>query len=238
MEKKLLITLSDKNSINDSKRLFTNIQSKKLWKFELMLLAYKIPKKELNWFTDRGIKIKRCDKPSFIPSNFNPVKSNKFLLFEKEFKKWNNIVYLDSDIIIKSNINELGYVKEFSAVQDDLINGSLIDQLIHPKLMSKNKLKQFRKKFSFLSPAFNSGVMAFPTTIINKDTIKNLKKIINEYADIKKPLPTDQPILNLLFYKKWKKLPIYYNLDMRDFIFLGPKRLNKGIFHFVENSKE
>ena len=71
-----------------------------------MLLAHEIPEKDLKWFRDKGILIRKCDslikKLEYTYWDYPSGALDKFYLFTPEFKKWKNIiVYLDADIIIR-----------------------------------------------------------------------------------------------------------------------------------------
>ena len=202
-----------------------------------MLLAYEIPEKKLKWFRNKGILIKKC-KP-VVKENKHPklVILCKFYMFALEFKKWENIIYLDADIIVRASLDRLININGFGAVLDDLIMNRLIDQFIFPSQMSKKTFNQIKKKYDIKNKAFNAGIMAFKTDIIKEDTCLRLKSLAKSYKGLHKSAIGDQLILNLFFYNKWKELPIIYNLDMRDFKFINPKKINAIILHFIGEDK-
>lgn len=91
-----------------------------------MLLAYQIPEKELRWFKEKGILVKQC-KPfhterAKAKRPFNArISTLKFFLFTSEFKKWQNIIYLDSDIIVRAPLDALTKIKGFAAKNSQII---------------------------------------------------------------------------------------------------------------------
>ena len=108
--KKLLVTIADKNYLNISKHLFSNILNKGFWIDDMMLITTEnIDEKSLQWFFDNGIIIKKY--PQYTPAEkwysmlpegvLQPIVCSKIYLFNSEFKKWDKILYLDSDIIIR-----------------------------------------------------------------------------------------------------------------------------------------
>jgi len=235
-KKNLLVTLADENYIKQAKQLFSSVYWNAEWKGDYMLLAHEIPEEKLKWFKERGILVKRC-KVIFKNIKGKPVKLSKFYLFTNEFKKWENVVYLDADMIVKASLDELTEIKGFGAVLDDLIVNKLINQLTTPSQMNRKEFDKFKKIYNIKTHAFKSGIMAFKTNIIKKNTFSKLIKLFKKYAVLIKPGNLDQPIFNLLFYKKWEELPIVYNLDFRDFDFIDPNKLNGIVIHSCgENS--
>jgi hypothetical protein len=118
MKENLLVTLADSMFVQQAKQLFSSVYWNAGWKGDYMLLAHEIPEKELKWFSNKGILIKRCkllhDQPTSI--RCNPVALDKFYLFTPEFRKWKNIVFLDADMIVKSSLEGLTKIKGFGAV--------------------------------------------------------------------------------------------------------------------------
>jgi lipopolysaccharide biosynthesis glycosyltransferase len=201
----LLVTLADRNFIDQAKQLFSSVYWNAGWKGDYMLLAHEIPEKDLKWFRDKGILVKKC-KPITDLTMYNrpPTVYDKFYLFTPEFKKWENIVYIDADIIVRASLDRLAKLRGFWAVRD-FGEPKLINQVL-----KKGVKKICNEGYSPNRPAFNSGVMAFSTEIIKKDTLQDMIRIFRR--DIQISLYADQLILNLYFYKRWKKLPLGYNV--------------------------
>ena len=231
MKQNLLVTLADKNYILQAKQLFSSVYWNAGWKGDYMLLSHEIPEDELKWFSDKGIMIKKCTPLCHQKTgefNYPPVIFDKFYLFTSEFKKWNNIVFLDADIIVKGSLERLTKVKYLGAVQDNNIN-NLNSQLLNPLI---NKFND--KTYNLDLPAFNSGVIAFNTEIITNELFSELLRLFNNHVtDFKYG---DQAILNLCFYKKWEKIPVIYNVFMAYQCFKLPDNLKCILIHFITYS--
>ncbi len=235
-KKNLLVTLADKNYVEQAKQLFSSVYWNAGWKGDYMLLAYEIPEEKLRWFRNKGILVKKC-KP--IVKNISPksVILCKFYLFAPAFKKWNNIVYLDTDIIVRASLDNLTKVKGFAAVLDDFIVWRLINQLKSPSKIGSGKIKELKRRYNLFTHAFNAGFFVFNEKIINKSTFPYLKELLKKFKGVNSAGAEDQLVLNLFFYKRWEELPIVYNLDMRDFKFINPKEIKAMILHFPGNYK-
>lgn len=205
VKKDLVATLADENYIEQAKQLFSSVYCNAGWQGDFILLSHAIPEKKLEWFRDKGILIKKC-KPLLNLEISTCSHFSKLYLFATEFKKWKNIIFLDADIIVRASLDKLLEIKGIAAVKD--IQQNLKGEFI--KITKKNKFlfKELKKDYNLKEKAFNTGLMAFSTDIIKKDTFLKLKRLLEEYNSV-----LDQPILNLFFYKKWIELPLIYNFS-------------------------
>jgi len=207
VKENLLVTLADKNYIDQAKQLFSSVYWNAGWKGDYMLLAHEIPEKDLKWFRNKGILIKKC-KPLYnkriSEREDPPVFLDKFYLFTSEFKKWKHVIYLDADIIVRASLDNLTKVKGFAAVRDELGYSNLKNQII------KGKRQEIQKKYNLRKKAFNSGVMAFSTDILQDIGLLGLNKLFRNYILSSKY--AEQLFINLFLYKKWKCLNLRYNI--------------------------
>ena len=237
MKKSLLVTLADEHQIDQAKQLFSSVYWNSGWKGDYMLLAYGIPEKKLRWFRKKGILIKKC-RPIFRNENrFRSIVTCKFYMFVLEFKKWQNVVFLDSDIIVRASLDELAKVKGFAAVEEKI----LADQFISFSGSEQDNvlLRNLKENYDLGEMRFNAGVVAFNTKIINKKVFPELKILFNFYKRIN--LLNDQSILNLVFYKKWQRLPLCYNVSpyllAHPFFIRNIKKIPGIILHFMSKRK-
>lgn len=86
----------------------------------------------------------------------------------------------------------------------------LKNQFSNESKENKFFFKKLRKDYDLNSHSFNSGVTAFSTDTITTNTFSKLLALIEKYKKI--GLTSDQVAFNLFFYKKWKRLPLVYNL--------------------------
>ncbi len=233
MSKNLLVTLANKEYLPMAKQVFSSAYYNAGWQGDYMLLAHEVPEEELIWFQHKGILIKKCKPLSELKnlSDYSPVVLDKFYLFTPEFKQWNTIVFLDSDMIVKSSLEKLINCKKLSAVQDLYLN-KLESQLKKPK-----DSVILKEKFNLHNAVFNTGLMAFNSSIIKDDTFFELIKLSKRYLKISKY--GDQLILNLYFQNKWKKLPIAYNVFMTFHDYKLPYKFKPVATHyFARQSKD
>jgi lipopolysaccharide biosynthesis glycosyltransferase len=227
--KNLLVTLADKNYLPQAKQLFSGVYWNAGWSGDYMLLSHEIPEEDLKWFRDKGIFVKKCDL--LLESRWgaqnecSPVIADKFYLFLEEFKRWKNIVFLDSDILVKGSLYGLTKIKYFGAVQDVYFNRLNI-QFYGP---FANKFNN--KIYNWNVPAFNGGVLTFHTDIITPGLFNEISDLLkNHVAEF---VYGEQTALNIYFYKKWKHLPVVYDLFIN---YHGPKsqkKLKGIIVHFA-----
>ncbi len=227
MKPNLLVTLADKKYINQAKQLFSSVYWNSGWQGDYMLLSHEIPNDDLNWFRNKGILIKECEplNDKTYTYYYSPVVLDKFYLFTEEFKQWKKIIFLDSDIIVKGSIEPLTKIKYFGAVQDLYFN-KLSTQFFDSELNTFDNIY-----YDTNTPAFNSGVFSFDTSIIKPETFNNLNHIFNHNRENFRYL--DQATLNLYFYKKWKKISPLFNIFVPFHNFELPKNLNYIVLHFI-----
>jgi lipopolysaccharide biosynthesis glycosyltransferase len=215
MKRDLLVTLADGNYVDQARQLFSSVYWNAGWQGDYMLLAYDIPEKNLQWFRDKGILVRKCEPIMAETENrigHAPLTTlSKFYLFTPEFKKWGNVVFLDGDIIVRGSLESLTDVKGFAAVRILNISRTLLKgQFQDRNRRNKYLFKEMESKCDLNKPAFNSGVMAFNTDIISGDDFQNLKKLFFHYQNIL--YISEETILNIYFYDKWQELSQVYNV--------------------------
>jgi lipopolysaccharide biosynthesis glycosyltransferase len=136
----------------------------------------------------------------------------KLNLFKEEFKKWKHIVFFDSDIIIRDNLDRLLEVDKFSAVLASVptLKFWFISSLQACIEGKSDVLRDIRQKYDVTKPAFNSGMFSFPTNIIKPDMFDELCRFQDKYCSLS--TYAEESALNLSF-NIWNKLSDVYNLD-------------------------
>ncbi len=228
--KKLVVTIANKDFLNQAKQLFSSVYWNSNWNGDYMLISQGIPEEDLRWFREKDILVREIDiyKDVVMGSNYNPIILCKIEIFKEYFKKWEKIIYLDCDIIVTSSLNNLLKINTFGAVKD-LIS---IEENIDKDIIPNEEYKQLQKKYKLNKRCFNSGVFVFDTKIIKNNTFKELYSYIEKKINYIKF--EDQFILNIFFYNKWNHLPDKYNVYVSKI-----KKLKKlpsdTILHFVTN---
>jgi lipopolysaccharide biosynthesis glycosyltransferase len=224
----VLVTLADENYVDQAKQLFSSAYWNAGWQGDYLLLSHKIPKTKLECFKKKGILINQC-KPLDEKANQETTVLSKSYLLKDYFKKWDKIIYLDSDIIIRAPLEKLTNIKSFGAIKD---TKSLKDNFL------KKDLKKRLKEYNIYSESFNSGVMAINTKVIKPDSFAKIIQLLKKNKDIL--YWGDQPIFNLFFYKRWEKIPKVYNVLLSGKTirrFFSPKKVKGIVLHFVTPDK-
>jgi lipopolysaccharide biosynthesis glycosyltransferase len=227
--KNLLVTLADKNYILQARQLFSGVYWNAGWAGDYMLLAHEVDEEELKWFRDKGILIKKCAplfKGSLGEREYSTNVLDKFYLFTEEFKKWEHIVFLDGDIIVRASLDALTKTKSLASPKTCkdyfkyyFTNGE------------NNELSLLKKEYNLNRPAFNSGVLSFHTQIIKEDTFDKLIAVFKKFASLSNG---DDSIMNLFFYEQWVKVPLVFNVLVHNF---GLKKYKAIILHFNKPAK-
>ena len=230
--KTLLVTLADSNYIQHAKQLFSSVYWNAGWKGDYMLLAHEVPEAELVWFRERGILVRECT-PIVRPTlaGVYPLSVlNKFYLFTPEFQKWENVLFIDPDIIVRYSLDDVAHVRGFHAHRDSTFLGVLQNQFAPGSFKNLD--------FNPNAPALNTGVMAFSTDIIVESTFDAMLNMATRYENIS--LYAEQSILSLYFYGTWRHLSFLYNIFMPALIdryHIAPAHIDGPILHFCGKDK-
>ena len=239
IKKNVLVTIADKNYVDQAKQLFSGVFWNAGWDGDYLLLSQGIQDKDLKWFKDKGIMVYECEplyhkKVGQKKIKYPPIVLSKFYLFREYFKQWERVVFLDSDILVRSSIEDFKKIKGFASVGLN-IHKNYLGEFIQYSKQHIRKIKKMKKNFNLDKEVFNTGVMVFSTDIIKKNTFNDLLKLFMEYKDITQG---DDPIINLFFYDKWIKLPKMYNIlvktNNKDVLtrFNKPEKIKGVILHF------
>jgi len=147
-------------------------------------------------------------------SNFERLRNkmiqyHKFYIFDKYFKQWEKVLYIDSGMHI---YNSLDRILNIEPAQHLFAHSDA-----YPKYVNKldSQFDKNNKYFNTLKNKYNlygdnyfqSGILLFNTNIIKEDTVRNLITLMNSY-----PIGNgDQAYINLHFIDNWKPMPIKDN---------------------------
>ena len=181
------------------------------WSDDLLLITdTNNPPETLTWFHTHKITvwelpllIEEQDWWAHQAAGHNPITLHKLYLFTERMKQWRHVVFLDADIILNRSIERLSAVDGFHAC-DDLFH-SLGEQIKDPNDISLLS----EAGYDVSGPSFNTGVMAFSTDILDADVEKRLYDLTRRFFGHSRW--GEQLIVNLLWYRRWKALPVGYN---------------------------
>ncbi|MBA3901598.1 MAG: hypothetical protein H0X62_15580 [Bacteroidetes bacterium] len=236
-----LVLVSDLNYLERTKQVFYAAHRYGNWEGDYVLLACDIPHQELQWFRDRGIEILAPEAVIGRKVNGWPeVIFHKFFLLHPMMKKWNKIVYLDTDVIILRDINKFLKFNTFAAcVENGGLNlrGQLLPDAAHTE-NGRMLIKELGNAYNLNATAFNVGAMVFNTAQNSMELFENAKELLFKYEKILK-LP-EQALFNMLFYRKWKKINQVYNDyffykidDIKSHYHLKLVKSHSRVLHFI-----
>lgn len=203
MRRKVLATLADKKHLEQAKSLFAAAHFKGGWCGDYLLLAYNIDDQDLSWFYKKNIDVKHCkplDKYDIKKPLWGHIFLTKLYLFQPDMKKWSKILYMDTDCLIRGDINSLTRVKGIGGVP--FYNGNYHIFFKGNKIRSKD--------------LFISGTYCFSTSLIKSDTFNKLllvrDELYQEFSQGVSRMANDELIYRLYFGKKFKRFPLSFNI--------------------------
>ncbi len=210
----VLVTLTDQHAVDQARQLFCSAYFQGQWRGDFALIAVDLAPADLDSFRQAGVCVKSESLPALTPAadTLPRIRFCKHAVFSDFFKQWETVVFMDSDIIVRRPLAHLAQVTGFSAVPAQ-ISHTLSEQLCSygTDLIEKEAaiFADLSSRYNLASPAFNSGVMAFPSGIIGEELRANLRRLTRAYHAI---CPLEQILLNLLFHENWAALPAEYNV--------------------------
>lgn len=241
MKDSVLVTLADGNYVEQAKQLFSSVYQNAGWQGDYLLLAHRIAEPELQWFRQRGIGVMECE-PVSTPSGryvgHAPLTTLcKFYLFTPGFRKWRNVVFLDGDIIVRGSLESLTRIRGFGAVRIlNIFRTRLAGQFHRRNRKYAGLFEELENRCDLRAPAFNAGVMAFSTDLIEDGVFEALKNLFDRFRDI--IFISEETVLNMYFYGKWQELSQVYNICPSYEMYLGKRRpdeLSGIILHTYSN---
>ena len=216
MKKAAIAVLANQGHLEMTKHIIYTSYVFGNWKGDYILLAHQIEnQKDLKWFIERGIHIIPVNKNVNVDNLYSPETSiyySKLRLFHTDCRKWDSILYLDTDMIVQWDLNTLVKKEGFAAAYD-CARFPLIHQF-SPKDRAlndeeKNNIYNLLKDYQLNLPAFNAGLLLIDSKNNSEKRYKELLSLAEKFKDIS--TYGDQGILNLYFQNKFKPLPYVYN---------------------------
>lgn len=207
----LLVTLADRNYINQAKQLFSSVYKNSGWQGDYMLLTDSLDGEMISEFKSKGIIVYSppiIDNIRFSPDKkYPPLLLSKLYLFTTYFKKWEKIIFIDADVIVNTSLDTLLQKTSFNAPNAETF--TLKNEFKDDKKAIKEL--ELNKDYNLKTNAFNSGIFCFETDLIKDETFPDLLAIYKKYKNL--CIYGEESVLNLYFYKKWNQLSDLYNYN-------------------------
>ncbi len=230
--KYLLVTLADRNFLNQARQLFSSVYWHAGWRGDYMLLAHDIPDKELEWFRNKGILIYNCQPfttGKVGQEEYPAVVLDKFYLFTPYFRRWEKIIFLDADVIVRASLNSLTLTNGFAASE-----ATDLDLRHEFGISPRHIFVELYREYPLRGPAFNTGVLVFDTGIITDGLFECILSLYRKFGALNRY--GEEATLNLAFYKNWIELPTIYNTQgdyMAIKYSISIKKIRAIILHFA-----
>jgi hypothetical protein len=205
----VLVTLADEGFLDQARQLFSCAHFQAGWDGDLLLLAHDVQADKLEDFVARGIQVEPC--PDWLGAergeDFHPpTVLSKFDVFGPALRRWEQVVYLDGDMMFWASLAGLARVRGLHAVCERRpLAAQYSQRRAHPELAA-----ELDTRVSLDAFAFNSGLLAFATRDIEEDACQRLRELYLRYRECQAHPFGDQPALNLHFFGRWKLLPDFY----------------------------
>lgn len=207
MRDSVLVLVCNDSYLPFAKKLFANALEAGRWPGDLLLITNDAA---VQPFTvgSRRVQIKQVSTVEHFDvswSLYNSVVWNKLNLFEPDMKQWEHIVYLDCDITVQGDITSLREVTAFSAVpyRAYRLNALFLNR-------DTDLFRDLAARYDLDVVPLNTGVMAFPSSIITPRMFTDMVALYTRYKHV---MYSDDEVINLYFYKNWKKLNATYSFD-------------------------
>ena len=211
---KLIILVTDENYLNHIKYNISNIRDKH-GEIDICIIYDKIKEDKIKPELDKyNVLFLPVSSPN--GKSYDRAYYLKYHIFEKYFKSWDKILYLDCDTMIfdKLNIlfdllnenNNLFVDFEGNSIEKFFTMWSPINQ------SNQNDYNLLAQETDIKKYGFNTGILLYNSSIIKEDTVKKLYNLHEKYKKINKHVEkgTDQPIINLIYSEIAQQIPNHY----------------------------
>jgi len=231
----VIVTLATGKYLTWAKQLFSSIYFNTLWNGDYLLLTSE--EQFVEEFVQKHILVKRIFPYIQEWANTrNHILSSKMCLFSDEFKKWDHVIFIDSDCMVVGDIQLLLDVKRLGAISGKFA----------PYIKSRFE-KKYKPYISPTSPSFNGGLFSIKTSILGDGMDMRMIKKFDQSKHVFKA-QTIENLLNFYFEDEWEELPGIYNLfhirenqnilkssDVRVIHFIGDQLSNPKLPSLKEN---
>lgn len=189
---------------DQARQVLASLHHQAGWTGDYLLLCHDVPRHEIQWFERRGVLIEQVPE-LFRNDHLPPVTFSRYMLFRDTVHRWKTVIFMDLDMIVRGDLCELTRLPRLGAVQG--YKATVGQNFVREK--DPALFDQLANEFDLDQPAFNGGLMAFPTHVIQPDSFDRVCELTRRYLPISRF--ANQGLLNLLFHGAWTPLSPIYN---------------------------
>jgi lipopolysaccharide biosynthesis glycosyltransferase len=236
----VLVTISTPDMIPAVRQLYTSAKVYGAWEGDYLVLAHNFSAQDRSWFEKNGMIVKENDLLDLQIEFFRKLMFSRINLFGTYFRRWRNIVVMDTDMIIFRDIRKIAQVRRFCGVRgyafptlEDRIGRS--PSKAEAMRANPQLLELLGSQFRTTGIGLNGGLYAFPSALIKDDDHARLSDLLTTYNSILDN-PGESPLC-IYFQDRIECLPFHYNVLMNHFPV--PKTLKNyfSILHFCGPKK-
>jgi len=218
-----VVVLANKPYLKYFENIYNDIREVGKYKGDIVLLTnFDTNCKKIYKFIDKNVEIKRFNNITFSKKTNKHLNSiqygrnknfsfqwHKFHLFDKYFKKWDYIFYLDINMKIRKSILPLLNLAKKDTLYAPYDAYPNLDWTLKSQFDLENIFfEKLYSNYDLENPKyFQTGILFYDTNIIKNDTVQKLINLVEKFPISKN---NEQGIMNLFFmyeYPVFKQLP-------------------------------
>ncbi|TVQ78313.1 MAG: hypothetical protein EA358_05235 [Flavobacteriales bacterium] len=210
MSTNALVFLANEQYAPYVKQMVYSARSHGCWSEDIVLLAWDLA--DASWFERRGVFVIPVGADDFqfgdLPSS-SAVYFAKIILFHPKFSRWDKLIYLDVDMIIRKDIRHLLTYENFAAA-DDCFRYPVIHQMAPRNSdWSQAAINGIMTSRELWAVSFNSGMMVIPKKMLSQELFADLCRQTAAYW--RECAYYDQGVLNMVLNSQRDRVPYVYN---------------------------
>lgn len=216
-----IAVLADSNYTEAVKQVIYSSYVYGNWRGDYVLLAHEVPEEKLGWFKERNIHIVPTrplireavrNNSQGKGKNWPDVVYSKLFLLHPDLNRYEKVIFLDADIIVRKDIGKLLSFRGFAARRENLGHNLLyqfVPDLEYTGPAHRKAIRQLQQRYRFGKSSFNVGVMVLPTKSNSPEGFRRITQLANELHGL--AYFPEQAVFNLYFYNRWTNIPYVYN---------------------------
>ena len=235
----VIATIATESYLDMAKQLFSGAYFDGAWDGDFLLLTFgKIKDEKLAWFIERGIYILPAEKIDQEAPFAKQILLSKISIFTNALRqKWDKIILLDSDMIVRAPIRSLRSVKRIGAVQG-IAKPRNKHKIYRPTrkdpISLRRKYEKLKKMVDLNAPSVNGGLYVLDTSWVTPHTYDIIKAYYREFSEL---LVSDERIIGTFFGRNIELLPLHYNTYVKAYFLHNPANEIGTILHFLDQKK-
>ena len=235
----VIATIATESYLDMAKQLFSSAYFDGAWDGDFLLINFGAIKNEkLAWFMQRGIYVLPAEIIDQEVPFAKQILLSKISIFRNDLcQRWDKIILLDSDMIVRAPIRSLRSVQKIGAVQGiakPLNKHKIYRPTRKDPIFLRKKYEKLKKIADLNAPSVNGGLYVLDTSWIGPHTYDNIKAHYQEFCEF---LVSDERLIGTFFGRNIELLPLHYNTYVKAYFLHSPANEMGTILHFLDQKK-